>query len=317
MTQPTLPLPLRLETLLQQLPMARTAPPDPQRLEPVPAPELEGRTFLIRVPAGPVEPEPAEYLELGAVARERLEGEPLEDGDLVELRWWGRLEGSDKPLIAEESLQVRLAPDMEPPGLYETLQGLVAGMEASFEGALPEEFPVEEARGRKVHFEVHVLRAWEEPPRARMPPHVRRRARQQVLGELAGEVGAALPEEWVQAELRSEWELAQRVAQASGGSAPPLEVYLEQAERRSEAERRLRLELVLQAFCRREQLEPGEAGLEELLYTLAERLGGQVDEVVTALEERPDLVEQVGRAAWFLQAVEAVMEQVELRLSEG
>lgn len=318
MTTHTLPLPQRIEALLLQLPMARTSPPDPGVLEPVAAPELEGRTFLIRVPAGPGEPEPAEHLELeGAAAREREEGEALEDGDLVELRWWGALEGSDTPLVSEESLQVRLGPDMEPPGLYETLQGVVVGMEATYEGALPEEFPLEEARGRKVHFEVHVLRAWEQPPEPRAPRHLRRLAREQVLGELAREVRAALPEEWVRAELESGWEVAHRLAEASGGPAPAREAYLQEAERRSEAERRLRLELVLQAFCRQERLEPTEAGLEELLYTMAGRLGVQVEEVVQALDERPDLVEQIGRAAWFLQAAEAVLERVELRSSEG
>lgn len=337
---------MALEERFEDLPLARSRSTNDPGAGAMKAPVLKDRVISLPTPPPITEQEVLERF--AALAdpffheREREAGEAVALGDAVLVSWEAVVNGSTTPLAREQQVEGRVAPDPALPGFFEGLVGKQVGGRAQFSSVMPQDFAEESARGKRVDFTVEIHQAMErQPPDAQSPEFlqalgyesleevmedlgeqamqerteaVERQARMQVYDLLTQGMESALPGDWVELEVREQWKAYRALAQARGEPVPALDAWQADPGLRSEAELRIRLDLMLQAVCARDKVKSGPEDEQKLIEALAELFELEPQTLRAQLLKDPVSEALVKKAAWFIRASEHAMGQVKIQL---
>ncbi|MBI3180609.1 MAG: FKBP-type peptidyl-prolyl cis-trans isomerase [Myxococcales bacterium] len=333
------------------MPLARALADGPVELPPAKAPSLED--LAVRVPAAEDLTEGdflRRFQELSreaAKSRDRAEGEAVAMGDDAQLDAVGYSEGKLIPFSVRTGMWMVLQPEALLPGFAEGIVGTKVGESAEVELELPADYPVEGLRGKKAHFIVDVLSAREvKMPESEGPALLKALGRGSSLDEVMDSIAEELEEEladqlWVQAqdlvldelverakpqvpiELVDE-EVRRRWGQVEGKALgekqfdvkeqeEALAGWLEDRETRADAERRLKISLVLKAIAERDQLVLTSETMDRLLEEVSQDFGLDPEEAKAAVREDTLAAKQVHDFAWHLMVVQHVMEQAKVQ----
>jgi trigger factor len=282
-----------------------------------------------------------------AETRDRAPGEPIQMGDLVLLDTLGYADGRLIPFSARSEMELEMAPQAMIPGFCEALVGTPLGDGREFEVALPDDYPIESLRGVKATFLVDVLAAKE----VNLPDYESEgflqslgrgetidevmasivdelsdeqaeelwlEAQESVLDELVIRLGEVrVPPELVDEEIREQWKanelpLLQAKEFAADELQEALEGWLEDADTRVDAERRIRVSLALRAIIEAQKLQLTPARLEELLGDVVQSLGMSEEDARQALAD-PASAGPIRDMATHLMAVEYVMSRARIQ----
>ncbi|NTX17075.1 peptidylprolyl isomerase [Myxococcus sp. CA056] len=332
-------------------PVVSTVSEEALTLPSVAAPSLEGISVLVPTPDDLTQEDLLrafhEKRRALATTRERQPGESLEMGDEVQLNIVGYCDGHLIPFSARFGMKTELAPIEALPGFCEAVEeGGKVGESMQIALELSDTYPVESLRGKPARFLVDVGGAHQ----VTMPPesspefleqlgmggtleevllHLRDtledegaaelwvRARDMVLDEVARRAPVELPRALVDEELRRRW------AQAEGQSLvehqfdvdeqrEALQGWLTDPTTRADAERRLHIGIVLKAVTEAEKLQLTPEKLEQLIRDHTAPFGLTAEDTHAALRESPETTKRLTELAWYLLAVEHVMNKAKL-----
>lgn len=327
-------------------PVVSTVSEETLKLPSVEAPSLEGISVLVPTPDDLTQDELLRAFhekrrEL-ATTRERQPGEPLELGDDVQLNIVGYCDGHLIPFSARFGMKTELAPIEALPGFCEAIaEGGKVGESMQIALELPDIYPVEALQGKPARFLVDIIGAHQ----VTMLPEtsaefleklgmgatldevmVRLRdeledegaaelwvkARDMVLDEVARRAPVELPPALVDEELRRRWVQAEGQAMVEyqfdvDEQREALQGWLTDAYTRADAERRLHIGIVLKAVTEAEKLQLTPEKLEKLIRDHTAPFGLTAEDVHSALRESPETTKRLTELAWYLLAVEHVM----------
>ena len=268
------------------------------------------------------------------------------DGDQVKVDFRGFLADEDGTFADDvepfeggsaEGAELVLGSGRMIPGFEDELVGLAPGDEKTFEIEFPEDYGAEHLKGRKARFEVKVTEVAESvlpevdttfieefgvesgdmdefrtEVRANMERELRTATRtylkNQVLEALAtmhGEV--SLPHAMVHEEIhRAQHEMAQ---QFGGGQMDPHQLPAELF--RDQAERRVRLGLVLNRIIEQEEVTPDAERVEALLDDIAAPYG-EPEQVKAWYHSQPEQMQQLQSAAVEDQVIDLILERAQV-----
>jgi trigger factor len=282
-----------------------------------------------------------------AATRDRAPGEPVQMGDTVIIDTLGYAAGRLIPFSARGGLELEMAPSDLLPGLCEGLVGTAVGSGQEVEVTLPDTYPVEELRGLRATFLVDVVAAKEVkmPADAESDAFVRTlgrgntleavmesladeiaderadelwlEAQERVLDEIVRRTEVDLTVELVDEEIRQAWSATEAKLLAAKDFAPDemqesLEGWLEDANTRLEAERRLRIAFGLRAIIERDKLQLTQEKLNEVLEEAVAPAGLSLEEARRALTN-PATAEGIRNAATQVMAVRYVMGKAQVQ----
>ncbi|MBC1663231.1 trigger factor [Listeria welshimeri] len=252
------------------------------------------------------------------------EDAPAENGDTVILDFEGFKDGVAFEGGQAENHSLELGSGQFIPGFEEKLVGLKAGDEADIELTFPEEYHAEDLAGQPVVFKVklHEIKTKEVPA---LDDELAKDIDEEVetLDELKGKISKRLQEakEESVAQAKQEEVIAKAVENAevdiphamvhheadhlmnhfaqdlqAQGLTP--ELYYQftgqteeamHAQMETDAEKRVKMNLVLEAIAEAENIEPTEEAIDEEISTLAEKYGMEKDAVRAALGDMSEL----------------------------
>ncbi|EPZ0929159.1 trigger factor [Listeria monocytogenes] len=252
------------------------------------------------------------------------EDAPAEDGDTVILDFEGFKDGVAFEGGQAENHSLELGSGQFIPGFEEKLVGLKAGDEADIELTFPEEYHAEDLAGQPVVFKVklHEIKTKEVPA---LDDELAKDIDEEVetLDELKEKISKRLQEakEESVAQAKQEEVIAKAVENAevdiphamvhheadhlmnhfaqdlqAQGLTP--ELYYQftgqteeamHAQMEKDAEKRVKMNLVLEAIAEAENIEPTEEAIDEEISTLAEKYGMEKDAVRAALGDMSEL----------------------------
>ncbi|EAG1928253.1 trigger factor [Listeria monocytogenes] len=252
------------------------------------------------------------------------EDAPAEDGDTVILDFEGFKDGVAFEGGQAENHSLELGSGQFIPGFEEKLVGLKAGDEADIELTFPEEYHAEDLAGQPVVFKVklHEIKTKEVPA---LDDELAKDIDEEVetLDELKEKISKRLQEakEESVAQAKQEEVIAKAVENAevdiphamvhheadhlmnhfaqdlqAQGLTP--ELYYQftgqteeamHAQMEKDAEKRVKMNLVLEAIAEAENIEPTEEAIDEEISTLAEKYGMEKDAVRAALDDMSEL----------------------------
>ncbi|ECH3750286.1 trigger factor [Listeria monocytogenes] len=252
------------------------------------------------------------------------EDAPAENGDTVILDFEGFKDGVAFEGGQAENHSLELGSGQFIPGFEEKLVGLKAGDEADIELTFPEEYHAEDLAGQPVVFKVklHEIKTKEVPA---LDDELAKDIDEEVetLDELKGKISKRLQEakEESVAQAKQEEVIAKAVENAevdiphamvhheadhlmnhfaqdlqAQGLTP--ELYYQftgqteeamHAQMEKDAEKRVKMNLVLEAIAEAENIEPTEEAIDEEISTLAEKYGMEKDAVRAALGDMSEL----------------------------
>jgi trigger factor len=255
------------------------------------------------------------------------------DGDQVTLDFTGYLGDEAFEGGTAEDAQIVIGSGRMIPGFEEQLEGTSAGDEKSFEVTFPEDYQSEQLAGATVRFDVRVkaveesvlpelddeffthfgveeggMDAFREEVRRNMERELRNaqrtRVKNQVMDGLADLHEIVLPEALVHEEVhRMQHDMAKQFGgQGMDPHQLPAELF------RDQAERRVKIGLVLNALVEAESIEPDEARVEELLDDLAAPYG-EPEQVKAWYHQNAEQMQQLRSAAVEDQVVDHVLER--------
>ena len=133
-----------------------------------------------------------------------------------------------------------------------------------------------------------------------------------VLDELVSRAQPQVPTALVDEEIRRRWTQFEGKTLVELGfdveeQREALQGWLSDPPTRADAERRVKIALVLKAVAERDRLELTKAKLEEYAALAGEAFGLLAEDVTDGLYESKDLTAQMTQTAWHLLAVEHVM----------
>lgn len=338
-----------IKGLLNKIPAALALDNAPVKLPEVQAPSLEGLTAELS--PRPITQEDllerlAELVREQAQRRERAGEETVALGDEVLLDTIGYAQGRIIPFSVRENGWALVNPDPLLPGFFEALVGRQVGLSVDIALTLPADYPVEALRGVAARFLVDVKQAREltlpDPGSpefiaslgrgATLPEVMRhlgeelatermeeaeREAREQVLDVLVERARVEVPPALVDEEIRRRWVEAERPILQRKAFEPDelqqaLDAWQQDPLTRADAERRLKIALVLAAIARRDQLQPQR----EALDSIAELLTGPAkiprEELKRVLQSDAAARERLSHVMMQLAALDHVMSKVKL-----
>jgi trigger factor len=238
-----------------------------------------------------------------APRRELAPGERVAEGNEALIDVVGYAMGQLIPASARTSWWALVKPDPVLPGFFEALVGVPVGAGKEISVTLPPDYPVEALREVPARFVVEVRAARElSLPEEDSPEcmallgrgatleetmqrirkelldermaHARSEVREHVLDLLVERSGVEVPPSLVDEEIRRQWMAAEQPAlQRWKVSANELQAALESwlwaPHTRGEAERRLKVALVLAAIAARDKIQPRAQDLEGLMVSMA------------------------------------------------
>ena len=258
---------------------------------------------------------------------------PAAEGDQLLLDFQGHLEGEPVEGTAAEDHELVLGEARMIPGFEEALHGLRAGEDKSFEVTFPDDYGNEALKGREVRFDVKVKAVREavlpevdaelfselgvedgslETFRAEVRDNmerelesaVRTRMKNQVMDGLVSVHDVTPPKALVHEQIHS---LQDEMVQRFGGQGMdprslPEELFREQAERR------VKLGLILNGIVDAHGIEPDADRVEAILDDVASRYHDP-DQVKGWYHSNPEQMEQIRAAALEDAAVDFVLER--------
>lgn len=278
---------------------------------------------------------------------EAREGRAAEDGDQLKIDFRGFLADEEGAFAEDaepfeggsaEGAEIIIGSGRMIPGFEDELKGLTAGDEKTFEVTFPDDYGAEHLKGRKARFEVKVTEVAEsvmpevddefiaefgvedggmEAFRAEVLENMTRELRtatrtylkNQVLDALAGmHQEVTLPHSMVHEEVhRAQHEMAQQFG--GGNQIDPHQLPAELF--RDQAERRVRLGLVLNRIIEQESLEPDAERVEALLEDIAAPYG-EPEQVKAWYHSQPEQMQQLRSAAVEDQVIDLVLERAKV-----
>ncbi len=342
--------PKGLPYLLKMGPMADALAVTPVDLPKVRAPSTDDLKVTVPMPADLTQDDLLrrfhELKRTHAKTRDRAAGEAVALGDDVQLDTLGYCEGKLIPFSARFSLWLELAPQATLPGFSEAIAGEKVGDSLEIELKIPDDYPVEALRGKPARFIVDIRAAREvtepddEAPaflkamnKGKSLDAVMNAIREEledeltdiltlegqdlVLDALVERSEVQVPQALIDEEVRRRWGQLEGKALVERGfdsteQQEALDSWLTDPLTRTDAERRLKIALVLKAITERDKLQLTPEKLEELATISAEPFGLSADEVKKGLRESKQLTAQMAQTAWHLLAVEYVMSQASI-----
>jgi trigger factor len=278
---------------------------------------------------------------------EAREGRAAEEGDQLRLDFRGFLADEEGAFADDaepfeggsaEGAEIVIGSGRMIPGFEDELKGLAAGDEKRFEVTFPDDYGAEHLKGRKARFEVTVSEVAEsvkpevddafiaefgveeggmEAFRAEVLENMSRELRtatrtylkNQVLDALARMHGdIILPQAMVREEVhRAQHEMAQQFG--GGNQIDPHQLPAELF--RDQAERRVRLGLVLNRLVEQESVEPDPERVEALLEDIAAPYG-EPEQVKAWYHSQPEQMQQLRSAAVEDQVIDLVLERAKV-----
>ena len=275
------------------------------------------------------------------------EGRAAADGDQVKLDFTGYLADDDGNIADDaepfeggsaEGAEIVIGSGRMIPGFEEALTGLAADEEKSFEVTFPDDYGAEHLQGKKARFDVKVvtvaesvtpevdedfikefgvesgeMEAFREEVLANMSRELRNATRthlkNQVLEALSNMHGEVeLPGAMVHEEIqRAQHEMAQQFG--GGGQFDPHQLPAELFK--DQAERRVRLGLVLNRIIEDEKLEADPERVEALLDDIAAPYG-EPEQVKAWYHSQPEQMQQLRGAAVEDQVIDLILERAKV-----
>ena len=349
--KPSAPDSRGLPYLLKMSPLVDAMATGPVELPSIQAPSLE--SLEVQVPAHPdltQEDLLRRFHELKrehARSRDRAPKEAVRLGDEVQLDTLGYCDGKLIPFSARFGLWLELAPQPALPGFAEAIAGQPVGDSLEIEVKLPGDYPVAWMRGKPARFIVDLRAARElvepedEAPaflaalkRGKTLDAVMDSIREEledelsdtltlegqdlVLDALVERADPRVPQALVDEEVRRRWgQLEGKGLVARGFDSneqqEALDSWLSDPLTRADAERRLKIAVVLKAVAEQHKLQLTPAKLQELAQTTVAPFGFTPADVKEALGESRELTTQMAQTAWHLLAVEYVMSKAKVK----
>lgn len=267
---------------------------------------------------------------------EDRDGRAAVDGDQVVVSFAGHLDGEPAEGTQAEDVELILGSGRMIPGFEEALIGVTPGEEKSFEVTFPEDYNNDTLKGRTVRFDAKVSAVREpvlpavdaelfgelgvedgslETFRAEVRENMERELASAVRGLLKNQVMDGLaalhdfapPKAMVHEQIHNmQHEMVQRFGgQGMDPHSLPEELFREQAERR------VRLGLILNRIVEVHAIEPDAARVEAVLDDVASRYE-QPDQVKSWYHGNPEQMEQIRAAALEDSVVDFVLEQAQV-----
>ena len=338
-----------LPYLLKMSPIADAR--GPVVLPTVKAPSIEGITVTVPKPADLTQDDLIrrfhELKREHGKQRDRAAKEAVQLGDELQIDTLGYCNGKLIPFSARFGLWLELAPQEALPGFAEALAGESVGDSIEINLTLPANYPVEWMRNKPARFLVDLRAAKEvtmpddEAPaflkalkRGKNLDEVMDSIREEledrladtltlegenlVLDALVARAEVAISPKLVDEEIRRRWVVLESKALIAKGfdaaeQREAMQGWLDDPMTRADAERRLKIALVLRAVAEAEKLELTPAKLEEMAKAAGEGFGLTAAQVKEGLRESPDLTEQMFQTGWHLLAVEHVMSKAKVK----
>ena len=284
-----------------------------------------------------------------APRRQRLEGEPIAEGDDLECDIVTVVGGKILPDGCHHCARFEVRDFLHLPGFIDEILDMKTWSAKSFLLTFPQDYQVQALRGVEATYYVEARRAYEvnlEPlehseqlSRAGLGDTIDEAleivaarideeqgdellvtATQAVLDALGERVEAKIPDVTVDEELRLLWE--KNRAPIFLGKAFS-ESTIENAEKdfvsygplRAQAAHRLRIALALAKVIEENNLNPSEEGVDDFIRSLTPQVGTQ-DEIEKVLLNHPDTQRDLAQQSLYLQAVEFVMTRARFKVSE-
>ena len=277
----------------------------------------------------------------------REAGEAVEFGDELRVDWVGFIEGKLLPFSPEEDLIIRLEEDMMYPGFGQALKGSLVGDTANISITFPDDHDIEVFRNRTAVFVVQIKAAatpaFIDPNSPEMLERIGRgntlkevvqsiteeleefnanamvlAAIDMTLEKLCQRVTVSVPEHFIDEEIRFWWRSAEGDFLHEKGLErqdidDALQAWLQDEETREEAERRLKIAMVVKAFVK-EQLE--EIQQEELMGFLdefSETLGVDAEEWRQVLSQDQAEQESLLDKYLYMRTISHIMGEVNVQ----
>ncbi len=339
----------RLEYMLRQLPLAQSVPLSSFKLPEVTAPSLEGLVVVMKAPADltvdDVVKAAEEELFEQAPQRERQLHESLALGDRVCVDTLGYSSGKLLPFSAKFEHFMRLMPQPDLPGVAETIAAAKVGDTTLVRFTFPANYPQVSLRNQPALFIVTILSAsavtlpdpksavflkkvgaktydaWLKGVEARLEDQksteLALALQNRVLDELLKRVSFEVPQDLINEEIRRKWALHEGKGMANRAfkaheQQEALDGWLQSAEVRAEATRRLKIALVLRAIAERDGLELDPKAGKDLLLSVTAQAGMSEKALKTELKQSKMLAEVVAQLGLHLIAVEHVMSKAKV-----
>ncbi len=323
----------------------------PVELPQVKAPSLEGLSVTVPKPADLTQDDLIrrfhELKREHGKSRDRAVKEAVQLGDEVQIDTLGYCGGKLIPFSARFGLWLELAPQEALPGFAEALAGESVGDSIEINLTLPASYPVEWMRSKPARFLVDLRAAKDvkmpddEAPaflkalnrgkdldavmdsirdelEDRLADQLTVEGETMVLDALVARAEVTVPPKLVDEEIRRKWSTLERKGLIDRGfeaneQREAMQAWLDDPMTRADAERRLKVALVLKAVAEAEKLELTPKKLEEMAKAAGEPFGLTAAEVAKGLRESPELTEQMFNTGWHLLAVEHVMSKATVK----
>jgi trigger factor len=340
----------RLKSLVEKSPIAQSLGKEKVRLPPVTAPPLEGLEVSVPPPPTLVTQDVLDRLEvlvrLIATTRVRTPTEPVAWGDQICVDLLGHAGGHLVPFSPREEEWFYVEPHPQLPGLFEGLIGKKIGDCVQVDVVLPVTYPIEQVRGTRVTFSVdirsdvelslpdiknggfipqlgkgatidEVMKSIVSDLEKERANETLLKAQNLVLDEVARRASLEVPEALIDDEIRRKWQGAESPFLVRKGFKPEqlkeaLEGWLGDPATRSDAERRLRISLVMRAIAERDQVKLEPAEVKKLIARAGRIFGVEIDNPGEALAEDTEAAEQVMAVALHVATVEHVMKRAKV-----
>lgn len=303
------------------------------------------KTISITRPVAPASDEQVEEA-LSELARAQRDFEDKDgaaaDGDQVTVDFVGRMDGEPFEGGAATDAPVVIGSKQFIPGFEEQLVGAKAGEERVLNVTFPEDYGVEELRGKAAQFETKVknvrapkesapddawatnlgfesLGALKDALRQRIEnehaAQSRAKAKRSLFDAFDAKHDFELPPRMVEAEFNQIWQ--QVDADRMAGRLDPSDEGKSEEELRKEyhdiAERRVRLGLLLAEIGRRHKLEVSNEEITNAIAAQARNYPGQERQIFEAYQRNPNLVAQVRAPLYEEKVVDYVLELVNVK----
>lgn len=264
---------------------------------------------------------------------------PAVDGDAVVIDFIGRIDGDAFQGGSATDAQVIIGSKQFIPGFEEQLIGASAGDERTLDVTFPEDYPVDNLKGKVAAFQTTIKQV--RAPRSGDPDDAwaselgfeslnalkaaikqriesehaqqsRAKAKRALFDQLDAKHSFELPPRMVEAEFNQIWRQIEQDREQ--GRLDPSDTGKSEEDLRKEyraiAERRVRLGLLLAEIGRRHKIEVSDQEVAQAISAQARNFPGQERQIFEAYQRNPQLVAQVRAPIYEEKVVDYVLELV-------
>lgn len=283
--------------------------------------------------------------------KEKAEFAPVEreakEGDYVKFSHEGSIEGKPiSEIVEDKPVYAKMPQTWEEvggeqgliPGLGDQLQGLKTGDKQDLEVAFPEDFNVEELRGKKAVYAVEILEVRErklpemdeaffESQQVKDLDELKERVsgwiqgrkqqerrvdlRRQVSEKLLAQVDFPLPESLLDMETENSMRQVVMENVQRGVAQEDLEKNKEDihAQSRKQAESRVKLQLIIEQVAEKEEIEVTDQDMSQFIFSQAYQSGQKPDQFVKELKKDQNRLRSAQRSVLFDKTLEFLVDE--------